>query len=163
MIFALEGVSYEIDLNQVHVDDITEALAAHVAAGRKVSGRKSSARTCGASRPAGARLPSVSSKRGLAETDPGVVAAVTSGCQSVGSVLSVHKSTTFPARPLSCHGVAYARASRRPLVLEHLRLAKPPCRGPGLRGLAQLSGHTTRSGVMRSRSSVPSLSTHAAP
>jgi len=43
--FALEGVSYEIDLSQTHVDELTEALAPYVAAGRKVSGRKSAART----------------------------------------------------------------------------------------------------------------------
>jgi hypothetical protein len=42
--FALEGVSYEIDLSQAHVDDLTKALAPYMAAGRKVSGRKSGAR-----------------------------------------------------------------------------------------------------------------------
>jgi hypothetical protein len=45
--FSLEGVSYEIDLSQAHVDELTEALAPYVAAGRKVSGRKSAARTSG--------------------------------------------------------------------------------------------------------------------
>lgn len=39
--FALEGASYEIDLSQAHVDELTETLAPYVAAGRKVSGRKS--------------------------------------------------------------------------------------------------------------------------
>jgi hypothetical protein len=43
--FALEGVSYEIDLSQGHIDELTAALAPYVAAGRKVNGRKSAART----------------------------------------------------------------------------------------------------------------------
>ena len=45
--FALEGVSYEIDLSQAHIDELTEALAPYVAGARKVSGRKSAARTTG--------------------------------------------------------------------------------------------------------------------
>jgi hypothetical protein len=43
--FALDGVSYEIDLSQAHVDELTQALAPYVAAGRKVGGRKTAART----------------------------------------------------------------------------------------------------------------------
>jgi len=39
--FALDGVSYEIDLNQTHADELTKALAPYVAAGRKTGGRKS--------------------------------------------------------------------------------------------------------------------------
>ena len=46
--FALEGVLYEIDLSQAHVDELIEALAPYVAAGRKVGGRKSGARASGA-------------------------------------------------------------------------------------------------------------------
>jgi hypothetical protein len=46
--FALEGVSYEIDLGQAHVDELTDALAPYVAAARKVSGRKNAARASGA-------------------------------------------------------------------------------------------------------------------
>lgn len=46
--FALEGASYEIDLSQAHVDELTEALDPYVAAARKVSGRKGAARTSGA-------------------------------------------------------------------------------------------------------------------
>ena len=45
--FALEGVTYEIDLTHAHVDELTEILAPYVTAGRKV-GRKSAARTAGA-------------------------------------------------------------------------------------------------------------------
>lgn len=45
VMFALEGVSYEIDLSQAHSDELTDALAPYVAAGRKVSGRGGSART----------------------------------------------------------------------------------------------------------------------
>ena len=45
--FALEGVSYEIDLSQAHLEELTTALAPYVAAARKVSGRKSAARTSG--------------------------------------------------------------------------------------------------------------------
>lgn len=43
--FALEGVSYEIDLGEAHVGDLTAALAPFVAAGRKVSGRKIATRS----------------------------------------------------------------------------------------------------------------------
>lgn len=46
--FALEGVSYEIDLSQAHVDELTKALAPYVAAGRRMSARRNSARTSGA-------------------------------------------------------------------------------------------------------------------
>jgi len=46
--FALEGVSYEIDLSHAHVNELTKALAPYVTAGRKVSGRKGAARTSGA-------------------------------------------------------------------------------------------------------------------
>lgn len=46
--FALEGVSYEIDLSQAHVGELTDALAPYVEAGRKVNGRKNVARTSGA-------------------------------------------------------------------------------------------------------------------
>ncbi|MBF4580786.1 Lsr2 family protein [Frigoribacterium sp. VKM Ac-2530] len=45
--FALEGLSYDIDLSQAHIDEFTKALAPYIAAGRKVSGRKSTARTSG--------------------------------------------------------------------------------------------------------------------
>jgi len=45
--FALEGISYEIDLSETHLDELTEALAPYVKAGRKVSGRKSAARSSG--------------------------------------------------------------------------------------------------------------------
>ncbi|QNE45468.1 Lsr2 family protein (plasmid) [Frigoribacterium sp. NBH87] len=42
--FALEGVSYEIDLSQAHVNALTEALAPYVAAGRKTGGRRKTGR-----------------------------------------------------------------------------------------------------------------------
>lgn len=45
--FALEGASYEIDLSQAHVDELTKVLAPYVTAGRKVNGRKSAASTSG--------------------------------------------------------------------------------------------------------------------
>lgn len=34
--FALEGVSYEIDLSHAHIDDLRGALALYIGAGRKV-------------------------------------------------------------------------------------------------------------------------------
>lgn len=46
--FAFEGLTYEIDLSDAHVDELTEALAPYVAAGRKVGGRKSAARASAA-------------------------------------------------------------------------------------------------------------------
>jgi len=48
--FALDGVSYEIDLNQAHADELTEALAPYVAAGRKTGGRKSAGRAAPSSK-----------------------------------------------------------------------------------------------------------------
>jgi hypothetical protein len=45
--FALEGVSYEIDLSETHLHELAEALAPYVKAGRKVSGRKSAPRSSG--------------------------------------------------------------------------------------------------------------------
>lgn len=42
--FAFEGVSYEIDLSQAHVEELAGALAPYVTAGRKVSGRKGAPR-----------------------------------------------------------------------------------------------------------------------
>lgn len=36
--FALEGVSYEIDLSHAHVEDLRGALAMYVNAGRKIRG-----------------------------------------------------------------------------------------------------------------------------
>lgn len=41
---SLDGVSYEIDLSDAHVDELTEALAPFVGAARK-TGRKTPART----------------------------------------------------------------------------------------------------------------------
>ncbi|ROS48779.1 Lsr2 family protein [Frigoribacterium sp. PhB118] len=46
--FAVDGVSYEIDLSRAHVDELTAALAPYVAAGRKIGGRKGAARTSSA-------------------------------------------------------------------------------------------------------------------
>ena len=43
--FALEGALFEIDLSQAHIDELTQALAPYVAAGRKVSGRNRPARS----------------------------------------------------------------------------------------------------------------------
>ena len=42
--FALDGVSYEIDLNKKNAGKLRDALATYVAHGRKVSGRSSGAR-----------------------------------------------------------------------------------------------------------------------
>jgi hypothetical protein len=38
--FALDGVDYEIDLNETHAEELREALARYVAAGRRVGGRR---------------------------------------------------------------------------------------------------------------------------
>lgn len=40
--FALDGVTYEIDLTTAHARELRDALAPWVAAGRKVSGRSAS-------------------------------------------------------------------------------------------------------------------------
>jgi hypothetical protein len=41
--FGVDGVSYEVDLSQAHVDELTGALAPCVAVARKISGRRSAA------------------------------------------------------------------------------------------------------------------------
>ncbi|HEY0187099.1 MAG TPA: Lsr2 family protein [Cellulomonas sp.] len=48
--FALDGVSYEIDLTAAHAVELRDALATWVANARKVGGRSSAARS-GAARP----------------------------------------------------------------------------------------------------------------
>lgn len=40
--FALDGTSYEVDLNDQHADELRGALAVYVGHGRRVSGRKTS-------------------------------------------------------------------------------------------------------------------------
>jgi hypothetical protein len=52
--FALDGESYEIDLNDKHASAIRKALAPYVEAGRKVGGSRGKKKT---SRPAGGPLP----------------------------------------------------------------------------------------------------------
>ncbi|PJI93954.1 histone-like nucleoid-structuring protein Lsr2 [Luteimicrobium subarcticum] len=42
--FALDGVSYEIDLNAKHASELREAFATWIGHGRKVGGRASAAR-----------------------------------------------------------------------------------------------------------------------
>jgi len=44
--FALNGVTYEIDLSDAHVEELTEGLSPYVAAGRR-TGRKAAASTSG--------------------------------------------------------------------------------------------------------------------
>jgi hypothetical protein len=44
--FSLNGVSYEIDLSDAHVAELTDALAPFISAGR-MSGRSSSSRSAG--------------------------------------------------------------------------------------------------------------------
>lgn len=43
--FSIEGATYEIDLTVVHVNELTDALAPYVAAGRKTASTKSAGRT----------------------------------------------------------------------------------------------------------------------
>jgi len=45
--FGVDGVSYEIDLSQAHVDELTGALAPCVAVAREISGQRSAAPTSG--------------------------------------------------------------------------------------------------------------------
>jgi hypothetical protein len=42
--FALDGVSYEIDLSRKHADELSAVLDPYVTAGRKTGGRKNSGR-----------------------------------------------------------------------------------------------------------------------
>ena len=38
--FALDGVTYEIDLNDTHAVDLRETLSAYIAPGRRTGGRR---------------------------------------------------------------------------------------------------------------------------
>jgi hypothetical protein len=49
--FALDGVSYEIDLTTAHAAELRDAIATWVGHARKVGGRTSGARSGGAARP----------------------------------------------------------------------------------------------------------------
>lgn len=49
--FALDGVSYEIDLTSAHATELRDALATWVGHARKVGGRSSAGRSSGAARP----------------------------------------------------------------------------------------------------------------
>lgn len=51
VVFALDGVSYEIDLNDAHAAQLREALAPYIGHGRKVSGgaRRAIGRKAGSS------------------------------------------------------------------------------------------------------------------
>jgi hypothetical protein len=54
--FALDGVSYEIDLSEGNAENLREALAAYVAAGRRLGGRSVRRSASGKSRPAAERV-----------------------------------------------------------------------------------------------------------
>ncbi|WP_442938277.1 histone-like nucleoid-structuring protein Lsr2 [Nocardioides sp. Root140] len=47
--FGLDGVNYEIDLNEAHAQQLREALATYVGHGRRISGRRKSGSTVAAS------------------------------------------------------------------------------------------------------------------
>lgn len=47
--FGLDGVTYEIDLNEGNAAKLRDVLAPYVGAGRRVSGRRSSGRAAGGS------------------------------------------------------------------------------------------------------------------
>ncbi|MFC9231054.1 Lsr2 family protein [Streptomyces decoyicus] len=51
VLFALDGKSYEIDLNDTHAERIREALAPFVGSARKVSGGRATVRRMGSSKP----------------------------------------------------------------------------------------------------------------
>jgi nucleoid-associated protein Lsr2 len=53
--FALDGVSYEIDLSAKNAGALRDALAPYVGHGRRAGGRRASARTNGGSRSSGKR------------------------------------------------------------------------------------------------------------
>ena len=57
--FALDGATYEIDLNEAHAEELRNALAPYVGHARKAGGRRSSAgsrRSSGSSSRGGSRL-----------------------------------------------------------------------------------------------------------
>ncbi len=63
--FALDGTTYEVDLNDDHAEDLREILAPYVSVGRKVSGSSSRSRS----------TVTASKQRGRAEVDPKAVRA----------------------------------------------------------------------------------------
>lgn len=52
VLFALDGKSYEIDLNDPHAAKLREALAPYVGAGRKTGGGRTTVRRMGSDKPA---------------------------------------------------------------------------------------------------------------
>jgi hypothetical protein len=51
VLFALDGKSYEIDLNDEHTEELREKLALYIGAGRKVSGGRVTVRRMGSGKP----------------------------------------------------------------------------------------------------------------
>jgi nucleoid-associated protein YejK len=52
VLFALDGKSYEIDLNDAHTAELREALARYIGAGRKTGGPRRAVRRLGSEKPA---------------------------------------------------------------------------------------------------------------
>ncbi|MCB5179526.1 histone-like nucleoid-structuring protein Lsr2 [Streptomyces antimicrobicus] len=52
VVFALDGKTYEIDLNDAHASRLRDELAPYVGAGRKMGGARTAARRMGSNKPA---------------------------------------------------------------------------------------------------------------
>ena len=64
--FALDGVDYEIDLNEQHAGELREALSLYVGHGRRTGGRRRRGQAAGAGRAASTGGPSASEIRAWA-------------------------------------------------------------------------------------------------
>ncbi|MDT0200610.1 Lsr2 family protein [Nocardioides sp. AE5] len=75
--FGLDGVNYEIDLNDAHAAELREALALYVAHGRRVSGRRRSGGSSGASAggPSAAQIRSWARESGIEVPERGRIPA----------------------------------------------------------------------------------------
>lgn len=54
--FGLDGVNYEIDLNETHATELREALAPFIGHGRRLSGRRGGRRSTSSSGPSAAEI-----------------------------------------------------------------------------------------------------------
>lgn len=72
--FGLDGVAYEIDLNDLHAEQLREQLETWVSSGRRVGGRRTARRTAGGDRERAARIREWARENGHEVSDRGRIA-----------------------------------------------------------------------------------------
>ena len=69
LVFALDGTTYEIDLNEAHAEDLREVLAPFVSVARKTSGGQARRSSAPSSRPRSGSAPDPREVRAWAEAN----------------------------------------------------------------------------------------------